>query len=122
MGVGYILVNQTRRECVMFMHVNASKARELAGNPAAAAITTWYLLHHRGDAIAFVSDTYEEWPFSSGSYADLNTYSEVTDRVVDELIRAEILADHGKSYVDEDEPERVFIRDLRNVWWPAEPG
>ncbi len=41
MGVGYYLVNHTRREYVLYAHIDASKARELAGNPVAAAITTW---------------------------------------------------------------------------------
>lgn len=79
MGVGYILVNHTRREQIMFMHIGANKARELAGHPAAAAITTWYLLRHPGDAIAFVSDTYGEWPFPTGSHADLASHDEVTE-------------------------------------------
>ena len=122
MGVGYILVNQTRREQVMFLHVAASKAREIAGNPAAAAITAWYLLQNAGDSIAFVSDTYGEWPFPTGCRDDLHDYVDVTARLVDDLIKAKVLADHGMEYVDEDEPETVYIRDLRNVWWPHKPS
>ena len=122
MGVGHILVNRTRREQIMFMHVGASSAREIAGNPAAAAITTWYLLQHPGDDISFVTDTLGDWPFLSGSRSDLHSYAEVTDRVVEQLIEAGILSDHGKSFVDPDDPDVAYERDLRNVWWPAKPS
>lgn len=122
MGVGYILVNRTRREQIAFLHIAATTAREIAGNPAAAAITAWYLLQHPGDEIAFVTDSHGEWPFPGGSRRDLDSYSDVTDRVVEQLIEAEILADHGKGFVDPNEPDTVYERDLRNVWWPTSPS
>lgn len=40
MGVGYVLVNYTKQEVVTYSHIPATKARELAGNPVSAAITT----------------------------------------------------------------------------------
>lgn len=89
MGVGYILVNHTKKEQVLFAHIPASKKRELAGCPISATITTWYLLEHPGDSIAFVSDTYGEWPFKSGSHKDLSGYREVTDSVVTSLIEVD---------------------------------
>ncbi len=116
MGVGYSLVNHTKREVVDFAHIPASKKRELAGNPAASAITTWYLLENAGDDISFVSDTYEDWPFPEGSKEDMQSYPDVTDRIVDVLIANGILSDHGRSYVDPDDPDVVYERDLRNVW------
>ncbi|MDC0677878.1 hypothetical protein [Sorangium atrum] len=118
MSVGYILVNFSVREMVSFVHVDASSLRELAGSPAAAAITTWYLLHHLGDQIAFVSDTYDDWPFP-GSKADLASFPDATDRTISDLILAGILADRGRVFVDEDDPEHVYVRDLRNVWFEA---
>jgi len=124
MGVGYILVNYTQREQITFLHVGATKLREIAGNPAAACITAWYLLKHPGDNISFVPDTYGDWgwPFPSGSSSDCSTYTDMTDQVVAEIIDAKILVDGGKIYVDEDEPDTVFTRDLRNIWWDDEPS
>tara|TARA_R110002094_G_scaffold69773_2_gene78669 strand:- start:4031 stop:4405 length:375 start_codon:yes stop_codon:yes gene_type:complete len=121
MGVTYTLINQTRGERIDFAHVGACKARELVGNPVAAAITSWYLLQHSGDAIAFVGDTDGKWPFATGCIEDTYEYREVTDEVVAELLRVGVLADHGLSFVDEDEPDTIFIRDLRNAWMPDPP-
>jgi len=116
MGVGYGLVNQTRREFVMYRHLGASKAAEIAGNPGAAAVTAWYMLQCRGDRIAFVSDTYGEWPFPSGRLEDLEGYEEVTDRIVSELIAAGILRDDGIAWADPEEPKTIYIRALTNIW------
>ena len=41
MGVGYSLVNRTKRERILFHGIGASTQSELAGHPAASAITTW---------------------------------------------------------------------------------
>jgi len=116
MGVGYMLVNHTRAEVIKFVHLSTSKARELAGDPISAAITTWYLLEHRGDQIAFVSDTEGDWPFPSGCPADVADYQEMTDEVVQQLITAGILRDDGIACADETEPASVYIRALKNVW------
>ena len=118
MGIGYILVNATKRERVSFAHVAASTSRELAGLPAAAAITTWYLLQHSGDQIAFVSDTYDDWPWGDGVRPDLSAYPDVTDQVVEGLIQVGILADDGRDVFDPSEPA-VYVRRLRNVWMRA---
>lgn len=120
MGEGYSLVNQTKCEVIGFLHVPATKKRELAGNPAAAAITTWYLLENIGDDIAFVSDTFDDWPFSNGNRKEMSAYTDVTDRVIESLIEQGVLADHGMSYVDPDEPDTIYERDLRNAWMPPE--
>ncbi len=116
MGVGFELVNYTKRERILFMHIPASKKHELAGNPAASAITTWYLLENPGDEISFISDTYDDWPFRGGSRDDLSQYLEVTGQVVDQLMVAGILKDYGKTHIDPDEPDHVYTRDLRNAW------
>lgn len=116
MGVGFILVNHSRREAITFAHLPASQMRELAGNPVTAAATTWYLLRHREDRVAFVSDTHDEWPFPAGSRADLQDFTDITDQVVEQLIEAGILRDNGIAWADEDEPDTVYERDLANVW------
>lgn len=117
MGVEYILVNETKKEMVSFSHLNGSKMRELAGNAAQSAIVTWYLLNNQGDQIQFVSDTYDDWPFNTGSREKAWSYPDKTDEIVSELIKQEILRDNGMLHVDEDEPETVYTRDIINVWW-----
>jgi hypothetical protein len=114
MGTTYFLVNHTRREYVDYAHVGASSKREIAGNGIAASVSVWYLLGHRTDAVAFCSDQ-DPWPFKDGDWHDLDQYDEVTDRVVAELIDAQILEDHGRQVFSEDEPD-VYLRKLRNIW------
>lgn len=115
MGVFYNLVNFTKKEIITYSHIPANKARELAGNSVSSAITTWYLLQNLGDSISFVSDTYDDWPFPSGSRDDLEDYVEVTDQVVSSLIQAEILVDEGRETFWPDEPD-AYMRKLRNIW------
>jgi len=116
MGIGYNLINHTKREIITFIHLPASTARELAGNPVTAAVTTWYLLQSLGDRIAFISDTDPVWPFPDGSVDEAKDYRDVTDDVVVSLIDAGILSDDGRETFWSDEPE-VFVRRLRNVWF-----
>lgn len=116
MGVGYRLVNQTKREQVLFSHLPVEKKREICGHGVSAAMVSWYLLSNQGDEIQFVSDTYDDWPFASGTEDESLDYPDRTEALVDELIAAEIVEDWGILWCDEEEPETVFIRDLRNVW------
>ena len=113
MGVGYVLVNHSRAETIGFAHIPASRKRELAGSAVAAAIVTWYLLERSGDAFASVSDTHGDWQFPPGARADLMEYTDVTDTVVDHLIAAGILRDHGRQEFGE---PGVYVRLLENVW------
>jgi len=113
MGVGYTLVNHTKKELIGFGHIPAKKARELAGNSVSAAIVTWYMLENLGDNIAFVSDTYDDWPFP-GERNELSMYDDVTDLVVTSLVNAEILVDERIAWADEDEPDVIYMRALRN--------
>lgn len=122
MGVGYELLNQSKRERISFIHIPATKKLELAGNPVSAAIVTWYMLENAGDRIAFMSDTHDDWPFPEGVRSEFHSYTDVTDRVVSQLVEAGIVRDCGFSYVDPDEPDTVFMRDLRNVWMENEAG
>jgi hypothetical protein len=115
MGVGYTLVNQTKKEQIGFIHIPASKALELAGNPVSAAILAWYMLENLGDQISFVSDTYGDWPFP-GDRNQLSEYTDMTDIVVSALIDARILVENGIAYADKDEPDTIYLRALRNRW------
>jgi hypothetical protein len=114
----FLLVNCSKREVISFEHLTGAKKRELTGSPAQSAIVTWYMLTNIGDNIQFVSDSDsdDDWPFNVYSKSDLIHFKEMTNELVDRLVSEEILKDFGKSYVDDDEPEKVFIRDLRNVW------
>jgi hypothetical protein len=116
MGVYYYLVNQSKKEIISFCHIPAWKKRELAGNPISAAIVTWYMLENIGDTISFIGDTDDRWPFKNGSVIDLREYSEVTDKIVDGLIKASIIKDEGRLVIDDDEPE-FYERILKNVWF-----
>jgi len=115
MGVGYVLVYPSKQEYISYTHIGASTLFEMAGNPVAAAITSWYLLHNAQYHVAFVSDTYGEWPFETPPSDYLDTYRDMTDEVVAALVEANILADHGREVFDEAEPE-VYLRRLQNIW------
>ena len=108
MGTTYTLVNETKKECITYAHLPASGAREIAGCPAAASISTWYLLRNLGDTIRFVSD--------QDPMRDPSSYDEVTDQMVDQLISEGTLRDDGYIYQDEDDPEAIFVKQYTNIW------
>ena len=116
MGVYYYLVNQSKKEIISFHHISAWKKRELAGNPISSAIVTWYMLEHIGDNISFVGDSDFQWPFKNGSVSDLKEYTEVTDKTIEGLIKANILKDEGRILIDEEDPD-IYERHLKNIWF-----
>ena len=115
MGVGYELVNFSRKEFISYAHIPVLKQCELAGNPVSAAITTWYLLEHLGDQISFISDSDEDWPFP-GSRDEFRSYQDKTDAVVDQLVNAGILTETSREWEDTDNPDQIYIRGLKNIW------
>lgn len=104
MGQGYVLVNKSKGEIISFAHLPVSKARELTGNPVTAAMTTWYLLSNIGDQISFIEEEHV-----------VDDYRDVTNRLIDDLIKSQIIEDDGIEVFDPSEPE-IFIRLLRNTW------
>ena len=112
MSTQFILVNETKKEQITFIHLNGSKMRELVGNPAQSAIVTWYLLQNQGDHIQFISDSSNHWPFSTGSYEDALSYIDKTDDLLQILIQNGLLKDNGMLFVDNDDPQNVYIRDI----------
>ena len=116
MGVEYTLVNETKKETISFAHLPGSKKRELAGGIASSAIVTWYLLNNQGDNIQFVSDTYEDWPFAKGSRNDIDSYKDKTTDLLNDLILLGILKEDGFDYIDEEEPDTVYIKRYANIW------
>ena len=133
MGICYSLYNFTKREKMSLEHMPGGTAREIAGDPATAAVVAWYMLRNRGDHISMIGDieidpTDRHWSYPVPA-EELASFPDRTDGMVDELIHHGILADHGFLYRDEEEPERWYIRDLRNIWtdgsagecWPLPP-
>ncbi len=116
MGATYILVNLDKEEQISFLHINASKMRELADVSASASITTWYLLNNRGNRITFLSDYESEYHLFGKFYhrSDFYSYKDVTDEIVEQLIKAEVLRDAGILWMDEDD-SNSYVRDLRNT-------
>jgi hypothetical protein len=116
MGVGYDLVNQTKRERITFTRLGANTALELTIHAATAGIVTWYMLHNLGDHISFVSDSNDEWPFPEGSRDDMYTYPDMTEIIVDRLVQEKILIDDGKEIFFDDEPD-IYERRMRLDGW-----
>lgn len=75
------------------------------------------MLNNVGDDISFVPDQYKEgeWPLSDVTEDEIIHYKDMTDTIVDELIKNEILKDEGKEVFDLDEPE-IYVRKLVNIW------
>ncbi len=107
MGVGYILINNTKKEAINYYHLPSSKMKELAGNPITSAITTWYLLNNRDDDIRFIPDTIID--------RDLNSYNDVTSNIIKDLIKEKIIKDDGFEFIDKDDPE-IYIKKYINIW------
>ena len=118
MAAWYSLVNLTKRERIDFERLPVRKERELAGNPAGAAIVVWYLLKNSGDVIGFFGDELDA-PFPGISYGETSNYPDQTDRILNELIQEGILTDCGILWQDEDNPT-AYTRDIRNAWMPAD--
>ena len=115
MGVGYALVNSTRREQIMFRHLPVHTAREIIGNEIAGTVISYYLFRCLGDHVAFVSDTNGEWPFAQDTWADLARYTEVTDLIIDEMIGFGWFEEGERALVLPDEPT-LYYRSLTLGW------
>ena len=116
MSVGYRLINATKREILMFMHLPVNTRREISGYPVASTMVAWYLLHHVGDEVSFVPDDKSFWPFSSVGEKETESFREVSDEIIQELIDAGLLSDNGIEILDQRDPD-VFLRKLSLVWW-----
>lgn len=117
MSIGYCLINKTKKQKITFVHLPANTDKELTGNPVTSAITSWYLIKNSGDEIGFVTDQYygQDFPSKDISWDDINGFKELTDDIINELIKLQILIDYGIEIFDENEPD-VYVRRLKNVW------
>ena len=114
MGPAIVLWNATKREQVSFYHVGASTKREVAGNPASAAVVTWYLLHNVGDQISLQAE-FDECEVPNPLYAEAVRHPDQVEHVVAALIDAGILKDDGFHFRDDQDPQ-AYVRNLRNIW------
>ena len=114
MGPAIVLWNATKREHLSFHHVGASTNREVAGNPASAAIVTWYLAHNVGDQISLQAQC-DEREVLNPMYAEAVRHPDRVEQVVAELIGAGILKDEGFHFRDDQDPQ-AYVRNLRNIW------
>lgn len=110
MTVGFQLVNATKRERVLFLHIPASTRWELAADPIAATMIAWYMLNNFRDDVSFVPDDESFWPFDSISPAEAAQFREVTDEIVQALIAEDLVVDQGIEILDENDPEMYFRR------------
>jgi hypothetical protein len=113
-GPAIVLWNATKREHVSFHHVGASTKREVAGNPASAAIVTWYLAQNVGDQISLQAEC-DEGEVPNSVYAEAVRHPNRVEQVVAALIEAGILKDEGFHFRDEKDPQ-AYVRNLRNIW------
>lgn len=115
MGAWYSLINFTKREQVVLVHLGAVTAREIACTHPAAAIAIWYMLRNRGDQIAFVSD-YDVGRTFFGevvTYELLNSLPDRCEETIAHAVESRVVIDHGKIVIDETEPDLIYRRDVR---------
>lgn len=96
----------------MFLHLPVNTMNEITGNKVSAYIVEWYKSRNPCDEIEFVSDTYDDWPFSQGSRDNFQSYNEITEDIVSMLLKEGVIIDNGITWRDEDEPDKIYIRDL----------
>ena len=110
MGVGYRLVNTTKKEIIKYLNLPVEKKGEICSSHVASKITTLYLLENMGDNISFVPDQYNEkdWPLSETKSSDLDDYLEVTEVWLTKAESGGYISGRTKEIIDEDEPE-LFV-------------
>jgi hypothetical protein len=119
MGVGYRLVNIDKKQKIDFYNVDTgNKILELSGTVIPSAIVTYYLLSNTGDRIGFINDTGDSFTVCGQKYQSdyFSHFTDVTEKVIDELIEKEILQDNGIIWIDKE--DNLFNRDLTNIWDP----
>ena len=119
MGVGYYLANIDKKQIIHFYKVDSgNKVLELSGTVIASTIVTYYLLTNIGDRIGFINDTESSYVVCGQKYPYeyFKDFEEVTDKVIEELIKKDIIKDNGIVWIDKEEDS--FYRDLINIFDP----
>jgi hypothetical protein len=112
MSVGYSLVNHSKKEKIIFLHLPVSTIDEILSNDVSKLIIHWYKEQNPEDEIELVSDTYDDWPFTGADKSEMVAYREITDEIISALIENGKIIDCGMEFQDEDDPDTVFIRKL----------
>ena len=117
MGITYTLVNFTKREKVTLVHLGGSKAEVIACFRPVSAIAVWYMLRNRGDNVAFVSDVdIESGRYFFGevaTYELINAFPDRCEETIAHAVGAKVVADHGRKWQDDTEPDVIYERDIR---------
>ena len=109
MGAGYRIYNFTRRERLCTVCVGGMKAREMVWHHPSAALIVWYMLRHRGDQIAIVSD----YDINDGrpifgneiKWEDVDSFADVFDETIAHAVAARVLIDDGWRRMFDDDPD-----------------
>lgn len=96
------LVNANKKEILYFMNLPVSTIGEIMMNHIASAMVVWYLSKNKGDTIYFVND-YDD----NDDLLLYKDYTEVSDRIIDEMINA--------GYLVELEPKKLWLDD--EIWF-----
>ena len=121
MGVQFELINLDKEELISFSGIGiGTKLRELSGMIVAGNIVNWYLLHNVGDRVSFINDTEGAQVLFGNTYSlsDFSSFKDVTLRVINELIEADILQSVGGRKIEKGIPALTF----NNIWDPALKG
>lgn len=94
------LVNANKKEILYFMNLPVSTIGEIMMNHIASAMVVWYLSKNKGDTIYFVNDYDDDLML-------YNDYTEISDRIIDEMITA--------GYLAELEPKQLWLDD--EIWF-----
>lgn len=119
MGRCYTLVNIDKKEKIDFQPVNTgTKLRELSGTAIASSIITYYMLTHIGDKISFIDDCDIRFVIFGQTYCmeDFEEFEDVTENVVEQLIRDNIYQEENFTWIDKE--ENLYYRNLTNIWDP----
>jgi hypothetical protein len=109
MGVGYKLVNVTKKEIVRFFNLPVEKRGEICLHHVASKIVTMYMIDNMGNEISFVPDQYyeEDWPLRVGM-DEVKGYREVTEELLQKAEKEGFIKGRKKVFVFEDDPNMFY--------------
>jgi hypothetical protein len=87
MSTWYTLANFTKRERIEFAALSGMQHGQIVMSPEAATMVASYMLNNIGDDISFVPD---EATFRGNQETNLDDFTDVTDRYIDDLLESKI--------------------------------
>lgn len=116
MSTQYFLCNFTKKEILLFRNIDSTKKRELSGSSVLSSIVSWYMMENILDYISMIPDQYAENQFNFPvNISEILSYKDVTEDIVKNLVKNNILEDNGNIYID-DLDKSLYIRNLKNIW------